>query len=90
MTVVWELIKNQKVAPADKRTTLLKFDEVLGLDLAKAQKGELTSEQQELIKQREQARKAKDFAASDKLRDQLAKQGVELEDTDQGTKWFKH
>ncbi len=40
-----------------------------------------------LVLERSQAREAKDFAASDRLRDQLAAQGISIQDTPQGTVW---
>ncbi|ERL24617.1 cysteine--tRNA ligase [Jonquetella sp. BV3C21] len=40
-----------------------------------------------LVEQRNAARKAKNFAESDRLRDELAARGIVLEDTPQGTKW---
>ncbi|MDQ7033058.1 MAG: cysteine--tRNA ligase [Desulfonauticus sp.] len=40
-----------------------------------------------LIKQREQARKAKDFKLADSLRDELRELGIEIKDTPQGTRW---
>lgn len=40
-----------------------------------------------LVKARDAARAAKDFAKSDEIRDQLAAQGIILEDTPQGTRW---
>ena len=42
-----------------------------------------------LIEQRNQARKAKNFALSDKIRDDLKAQGIILEDTPQGTRYRK-
>jgi cysteinyl-tRNA synthetase len=40
-----------------------------------------------LIEQRQEARAAKDFATADRVRDQLAAAGVEIEDTPQGPRW---
>jgi cysteinyl-tRNA synthetase len=42
---------------------------------------------QALISQREEARDAKDFATADRVRDQLAAAGIEVEDTAQGARW---
>jgi len=47
----------------------------------------LSGEQQDLIKQREQARKEKDFKKSDEIRDVFKSQGIILEDTPYGTRW---
>ncbi len=49
---------------------------------------DLADEQIEaLIEQRRQARTARDFSAADRIRDQLAERGIELEDTADGTRW---
>ena len=42
-----------------------------------------------LIKERENARKNKNFNLADELRDKLKKMHIEIEDTPDGTKWFK-
>ncbi|MGM0126276.1 cysteine-tRNA ligase [Enterococcus sp. AZ194] len=47
----------------------------------------LDEEVDQLIEERIQARKSRDFARSDEIRDQLKEQGIILEDTPQGTRW---
>ncbi|KIX12814.1 cysteine--tRNA ligase [Dethiosulfatarculus sandiegensis] len=51
--------------------------------------GPSAEEIEALIEERKQARKDKNFARADEIRDQLAAQGVMLEDTPQGTRWHK-
>jgi cysteinyl-tRNA synthetase len=47
----------------------------------------LDEEIEQLINERLEARKSRDFARADEIRDQLAAQGIELLDTPQGTRW---
>ena len=63
--------------------------EVLGLLYAKkgAQGGDLDQEIESLIQQRVEARKNKNWAEADRIRDELNARHVVLEDTPQGTKW---
>ncbi|MEM3617754.1 MAG: DALR domain-containing protein, partial [Candidatus Bathyarchaeia archaeon] len=66
---------------------MMKFDKVLGL-IGEVKAGEkLPPEAEELIRRREEARKAKDWATADKFREQLRAMGIILEDTPQGVKW---
>lgn len=51
------------------------------------QKQTLDSEIEALIEQRQQAKKAKNFAEADRIRDQLRERGIELKDTRQGVQW---
>jgi cysteinyl-tRNA synthetase len=73
--------------PAQKRAVLLDVDRVLGLSLdapAEAESGELPAGSAELLERRAVARAARDWAESDRLRDELAAQGVEVRDTPAG------
>jgi cysteinyl-tRNA synthetase len=66
---------------------ILDFDQVFGLGLQDIERGKLSKHLKELIKKRENARKAKDWKLADKIRDELKKKGVIIEDTEEGTKW---
>jgi len=55
--------------------------------LQKSTKGSLEEEVEALIAQRQQARKDKNWALSDKIRDDLKARGIVLEDTPQGVRW---
>ncbi|MFA7277933.1 MAG: cysteine--tRNA ligase [Candidatus Gracilibacteria bacterium] len=67
------------------KNLFLKFDQVLAI-LPDEEK-DLDSEIQGLIDERETARKAKDFAKSDEIRDALKARGIVLEDTPNGVMW---
>jgi len=57
--------------------------------LQKSTKATLEEEIEALIQERQDARKNKDFALSDKIRDDLKSRGIVLEDTAQGVRWKK-
>lgn len=64
----------------------------LGLPLGilqKTTKGDLEAEVEALIAERQQARKDRNFALADKIRDELKAKGIELLDTPQGVRWKK-
>jgi cysteinyl-tRNA synthetase len=64
---------------------LKKINSVLGILTFEEKFFELTDEQQQLIDKRNTARANKDFATSDKIRDVLKSQGIELVDSKDGT-----
>ncbi|MEM3642016.1 MAG: DALR domain-containing protein, partial [Candidatus Bathyarchaeia archaeon] len=66
---------------------MMKFDKVLGVIGEVKKEEQLPKEAEELIKRREEARKAKDWKTADKIREQLKAMGVIIEDTPQGVKW---
>ena len=63
-----------------------KFDSVFGIFGAE-ESGILDAEIEALIAERQDARARRDFARSDEIRDELAEQGIVLEDTKDGMRW---
>jgi cysteinyl-tRNA synthetase len=71
------------------KSSVVGLCEILGL---RVERGELKVENREvkeLIAEREEARKKKDFAKADKIRDKLMEMGVVIEDTPYGTRRIK-
>ncbi len=98
ITAVFELVKDVNTtvitdAPnkelVDLATTL--FDELTGvLGLVYNRKTEsLDNEIEKMIEARTQARKDRNWAEADRIRDELKAQGIVLEDTPQGVKWHR-
>lgn len=86
MSVIWDIVKNPKKSKklAD---LLLDFDRVLGVDIQKVsdnKKLELPDEIKSLMEKRKQARENKDWALSDKIRDELKEKGYIVKDTKEG------
>jgi cysteinyl-tRNA synthetase len=74
--------------------TLVTLADVLGLEAqleSQETNNSLSDEQiEELIQKRKQARIAKNFAESDRIRDELQSQGIALIDSKEGTKWHRN
>jgi len=69
---------------------LEKWLAIFGVDIDKLTTEKVSdddAEIEELVKKRDEARKNKDFATSDTIRDQLAEMNIILQDTPKGTKW---
>ncbi|MCX6755115.1 MAG: cysteine--tRNA ligase [Candidatus Nomurabacteria bacterium] len=89
LTLIWDILKDEKVSNADKKTTLLDFDKVLGLGLDKLKEDNISDEVTAFAEEREQARKNKDFQKSDDLREKINSLGYEIKDIPEGYKIFK-
>lgn len=82
--------ENSSLEWAEKNLSL--FNELTGvLNIIKDEDTDLNDNEQieKLIKDRVEAKKNKDFALADAIRDELKSMGIEIEDTRQGTKWKK-
>lgn len=95
ISVIFELVKYANVNVTEKSSkatvefvlnTIEKLCDILGIITEKKEEI-LDSDIEALIEERQAARKAKNFARADEIRDQLSSMGIILEDTREGVKW---
>ena len=97
VTAVYDVLK-AKTNDATKLAALADFDQVLSLNMLQAAKALQEKEAAEaaasadpeidaLVAQRTEAKKAKNWAEADRIRDELKARGIEIIDTPQGAKW---
>lgn len=89
LAIVWEILKDENISSADKRATLLDFDQVLGLGLADLKEEEIPEGVTALLEARKKAREEKDFKASDELRTKINALGYEVKDSPLGQEVHK-
>jgi cysteinyl-tRNA synthetase len=87
-------VPTARAAADSARDALVRMDRVLGiLELARAERAsvadDLAAWVEALVVQRQDARRNRDFAESDRIRDELAGKGIVVEDTPQGPRWKK-
>jgi cysteinyl-tRNA synthetase len=87
MALVAEVMRS-RLPGADKARLLLRWDQVLALDLGRtASQPDLPPGANTVLDKREAARAARDFKTADSLRDELAALGVIVTDTNEGQRW---
>ena len=99
ITIVYDLLKDDTLNDATKRALAEDFDRVLSLNLTTAKvenpaedtevDAELEAYILEKIEERKAAKKEKDFAKADAIRDDLLAKGIVLKDTREGVIWHK-
>ena len=95
ITLLYDVLKAD-LNGATKKAVIASYDEVLGLDLLKEEEKEETGVDAELeafvlakIEERAAAKKEKNFALADAIRDELLKKGIVIKDTREGVQWTK-
>ncbi|WP_242973902.1 cysteine--tRNA ligase [Clostridium thermosuccinogenes] len=91
--IVWNVVRYHEKSK-DLFDLLVLMDSILGLNIDKVQpkeekQEEIDPEIEELIRQRQQARKEKNWKLADEIRDKLKEMGILLKDTPEGVKWEK-
>ena len=88
ITLLYDVLKDE-ISDGTKLAIIEEFDKVLSLDLLKEDKQEIDSDLekyiQEKIEERAEAKKNRDFAKADSIRDELLEKGVKLIDSREGT-----
>lgn len=89
LTVLYDVIKDDELTGKTKIELINKFDEIFSLDLTK--KDNIDTDLEEFVNskiaERNEAKKNKDFAKADSIRDELLEKGIKLLDTREGTKF---
>ena len=93
LTVLYDVLKDDKLNDKTKKELVKSFDEVLSLDLLKKDDKKIDKDLEkyveEKIKERNIAKKNKDYFLADKIREELKEKNIELKDTREGTTWSK-
>jgi len=91
LALVWAVLKDEELKEEDKKATIFEFDKVLGLNLEKLGQplSEIPSEVEDLVSEREEARKEGKWDKADQIRQKIETLGYSLKDTDSGTKVIK-
>jgi len=84
IALLWELVKDSKLKPEDKRETMIDFDSVLGLGFLDIKRKPIPEEVLDLVEKRELARKKNDWEKADIFREEIFKKGYAIKDTSTG------
>ncbi len=91
LAVATEVAGEGGLSAAERRTLLAEFDAWLALDLLSAERPGAAAESDPridgLVAEREAARRARDWAEADRIRDLLAEEGIVIEDSPEGPRW---
>ena len=88
MTLVYDVLKDEELSDFSKLYLMDDFDKVLGLNLIEEEAEvdeDLEKEILEKIEERNQAKKDKDYAKADQIRNELLEKGIKLIDSREGT-----
>ena len=80
LALTWKMVKDNKLSEREKYELLLSFDNIFGLDLQNVKEIKIPQEIKELVKKREQFRRANNWKRADQIRKKIEKLGFQIED----------
>lgn len=90
---LWGVVKDDELEPREQLSVISQMDRLFALDLLEGEASTDTSLLEDdiraLVEERSEARRNRNFARADEIRDMLAGRGIILEDTPDGTRWKK-
>lgn len=86
LALMWKLLKEKNISDAEKYKLMLEFDNVFGLELSEVKEIEVPQEIKDLVQEREDYRKAKEWKKADQIREKIKNKGYRIEDTPKGPK----
>lgn len=91
IATMWNMLKDIDITYEDRYATLMEMNKTLGLGLEAVKKVDvvISDDMKELLAMREAARKEKNFAESDRIRDEIVKRGFTIKDTAEGQQLTK-
>lgn len=91
LSELWGLLKDADIPASERLGAAYEMDRVFGLKLSGLEPEEQESDPEidALVEERQQARKDKNFARADEIRDLLTARGIVVKDTPQGAVWTR-
>ena len=86
LSILWQVLRDNKIGSRKKYSLALKFDKVLGLNLKNVRKEIIPEEIKLMAEERENYRRLKEWKKSDEIREAIRKKGYQVEDTSEGYK----
>jgi len=80
LSYLWDILRDNRLNNSEKYELAIDFDRFFGLGLDKEEKLEIPGEVRQLIKDREEMRKKKNFEEADNIRNRIRKMGYAIED----------
>ena len=88
LSILWRVMKDEALGSKTKLSLAEEFDCILGLGFEQIEAPVLPADCMAMIREREQARQAKDWERADTIRDRLAARRILIKDNASGTQWY--